>query len=225
MAKDPAFLFYPNNWMGGTMIMTRHQKGCYMDLLIAQFNNGPLSLETIKSVLGTDQAAWTVLSKKFKQDSDGNFFNEKLATEMKKRQKFTKAQKERIEKYWEGKKDTNECTTVNTTEYSTEVPISISNSNKDSTLFEKGVQGEKLSDHVIQKTIEFLKITGQRDLNEKEVLEYWKAFLIHSEGEAHANERDKIKHFRSWLKMQPNGKINRTSPKRNELPKTINAGF
>lgn len=104
MAKDPAFLFYPNDWMGGTMTMTRHQKGCYMDLLIAQFNNGPLSLETIKAVLGTDQASWTVLSVKFKQDAEGRFFSERLATEIEKRQKFSKTQKERIQNYWDEKK-------------------------------------------------------------------------------------------------------------------------
>lgn len=91
MAKDPAFLFYPGDWMGGTMTLSRHQKGCYLDLLIAQFNNGPLSLETIKIVLGQDQATWTVLSSKFKQDSQGNFSNERLATEIEKRKEYCKS--------------------------------------------------------------------------------------------------------------------------------------
>lgn len=109
MAKDPAFLFYPGDWMGGTMTMSRHMKGCYIDLLIAQFNNGPLSLETIKVVLGTDQASWTVLSKKFKQDSDGNFFSEKLATEIEKRKNFCNKQRERVKKRYYG------STTVDTT--------------------------------------------------------------------------------------------------------------
>lgn len=93
MAKDPAFLFYPNDWSGGTMILNRHQKGCYLDLLIAQFNNGPLSLESIKTLLGQDQAVWTVLSSKFKQDSAGNYFNERLAAEVEKRRAFSEKQK------------------------------------------------------------------------------------------------------------------------------------
>ena len=29
MAKDPTFLFYTGDWLGGTMVLTRHQKGCY----------------------------------------------------------------------------------------------------------------------------------------------------------------------------------------------------
>lgn len=93
MAKDPAFLFYPNDWIGGTMILNRHQKGCYLDLLVAQFNNGPLSLDTIKAVLGQDQAAWTVLSKKFKQTGEGLWYNERMETEKKKRGEFIERQK------------------------------------------------------------------------------------------------------------------------------------
>jgi len=88
MAKDPAFLFYPGDWLGGTMLLSRHQKGCYIDLLMAQFNSGPLSLEHIKTVLGQDQATWTVLQAKFKLDNNGKFFNEKLATEIEKRKSY-----------------------------------------------------------------------------------------------------------------------------------------
>jgi len=86
--KDPAFLFYPNDWLGGTMTMTRHQKGCYIDLLMAQFNSGPLSIEQVKAVLGVDQASWTVLQEKFSIDASGRFFNERLAAEIDKRKKF-----------------------------------------------------------------------------------------------------------------------------------------
>ena len=34
MSKDPAFLFYPNDYLGGTMGMTFEMKGAYIDLLI-----------------------------------------------------------------------------------------------------------------------------------------------------------------------------------------------
>lgn len=101
MAKDPAFLFYPGDWLGGTMLITRHHKGCYMDLLMAQFNNGPLSLDQIKAVLGQDQAAWTVLQEKFTVDNSGRFFNKKLAAEIEKRKAFTASRRNNLE----GKKD------------------------------------------------------------------------------------------------------------------------
>jgi uncharacterized protein YdaU (DUF1376 family) len=85
MAKDPAINWYFDNWDGGTKLMTRHQKGCYMDLLSAQFHSGPLSLENVKTVLGSDfQAAWPIISKKFTEEN-GLFFNERLEAERKKR--------------------------------------------------------------------------------------------------------------------------------------------
>jgi len=94
MAKDPAFLFYPGDWQGGTMLLSRHQKGCYMDLLIAQFHSGPLSLEEIKAVLGADFGqAWPYLLKKFVTNGDGLFFNERLATEVEKRKNFSESRR------------------------------------------------------------------------------------------------------------------------------------
>lgn len=92
MAKDPAFLFYPGDWQGGTFTFSRFLKGCYMDVLIAQFNNGHLALEEIKTVLGSDFGqAWPAIQKKFNKDQDGLFFNVKLETEMTKRKEYSKS--------------------------------------------------------------------------------------------------------------------------------------
>lgn len=98
MAKDPAFLFYPGDWQGGTMLLSRHQKGCYMDLLIAQFHAGPLSLEEVKAVLGSDFGqVWPTLSKKFKTNQTGLFFNERMATEIEKRKKFSETRRKSLD--------------------------------------------------------------------------------------------------------------------------------
>lgn len=98
MAKDPAFLFYPGDWLGGTMTFSRAHKGAYMDLLMAQFNNGPMPLEDIKAVLGPDfDIMWEPkLSSKFKIDKKGNYFNEKLDNEMKRRKKFTESRRRNL---------------------------------------------------------------------------------------------------------------------------------
>lgn len=141
MAKDPAFLFYPNDWLGGTMYLSRHQKGCYMDLLIAQFNNGPLSLETIKIVLGQDQANWTVLSSKFKKDSNGNFFNERLATEIEKRKKFSKSRRDNVSKRYKS-------TYVDTSVVHMNLHMENGNGNRNESSFEKS---EKLLIPEMQK--------------------------------------------------------------------------
>lgn len=78
------------------MVLTRFQKGCYMDLLTAQFNHGHLSLDAIKTVLGSDfGSSWPTLQKKFVTDDDGQFFNQRLEDEINKRKKYSKSQSER----------------------------------------------------------------------------------------------------------------------------------
>uniref|UniRef100_A0A6M3XP84 Lin1244/Lin1753-like N-terminal domain-containing protein n=1 Tax=viral metagenome TaxID=1070528 RepID=A0A6M3XP84_9ZZZZ len=98
MGRDPAFLFYPGDWLGGTMTMTRSHKGAYMDLLMAQFNSGRLSIDEIKTVLGQDyESMWNViLKKKFLVDGTGLFYNEKLDNEVTKRRKYTEGRRENL---------------------------------------------------------------------------------------------------------------------------------
>jgi uncharacterized protein YdaU (DUF1376 family) len=91
MAKDPAFLFYPGDWLGGTIYLTRAQKGAYFDLLMAQFNSGPLSLEKIKVVLGSDWSVWPAIQDKFTVNDEGLFFNERLAAEKLNRQNYVES--------------------------------------------------------------------------------------------------------------------------------------
>jgi hypothetical protein len=98
MAKDPAMLWYWGDWNSGTVLMTRFLKGCYMDLLHAQFNSGRLSLEEIRMVLGSDFGqAWPTLQKKFAVDKAGKYFNERLELEKNKRMAFTASRKKNLE--------------------------------------------------------------------------------------------------------------------------------
>lgn len=101
MGKDPAMLWYPNDWTGGTGTFSRHLKGCYMDLLMAQFNNGHLSLDEIKTVLGADFGSWPALQKKFTTDSNGLFFNKRLEIEKDKRIAFTESRKNNLKSHTE----------------------------------------------------------------------------------------------------------------------------
>lgn len=94
MAKDPALLWYFNDWTGGTVTLSRHLKGCYLDLLAAQFNSGPLSLDEIKTVLGTDFGqAWPTLQKKFVKDDSNCYYNERLQFEKEKRINYSNSRR------------------------------------------------------------------------------------------------------------------------------------
>lgn len=85
MAKDPAFLFYPNDWLGGTMGMTFEQKGAYMELLMLQFNRGHMTEHMIGQTVGR---IWDVLKDKFQKDKDGLWFNDRLEVEKNKRKSY-----------------------------------------------------------------------------------------------------------------------------------------
>lgn len=90
MAKDPAFLFYPNDYIGGTMGMTFEEKGAYMELLMMQFNRGHMTSHMIGQTIGQ---LWDTIQVKFKQDDQGLWFNERLEVEQGKRRKYTESRR------------------------------------------------------------------------------------------------------------------------------------
>lgn len=100
MAKDPAMLWYWSDWHSGTITLSRFLKGCYMDVLHAQFNSGRLTLEEIKTVLGSDFGqAWPAIQKKFAVDDTGKYFNERLELEKAKRANFTESRRKNLESH------------------------------------------------------------------------------------------------------------------------------
>lgn len=98
MAKDPAFLFYPGDWLGGTMTFDRDHKGAYMDLLVCQFNQGHMSLKDVQTILGADfERMWeSKLKSKFELDPNGLYFNKKLEYEQNKRKNFTASRRKNL---------------------------------------------------------------------------------------------------------------------------------
>jgi len=88
--KDPAFLFYPNDYLGGTLGLTFEQKGAYIDLLMMQFNRGHMTYDMIAQMLGhkTD-VIWSALSDKFTVDENGLYYNARLEMEQTKRKSYS----------------------------------------------------------------------------------------------------------------------------------------
>jgi uncharacterized protein YdaU (DUF1376 family) len=84
MAKDPAFLLYPGDYLGGTMGFSLEQHGAYFLCLILQFNSGPFTEQQAKSIVGD---IWKQISYKFKE-KNGLFFSKRLAFEIEKRASY-----------------------------------------------------------------------------------------------------------------------------------------
>jgi hypothetical protein len=208
MAKDPAFLFYPGDWHGGTLTFSRHLKGCYMDLLIAQFNSGPLSLEEIKTVLGSDfGSSWPAVRKKF-TEKDGLFFNERLVAEIEKRKAYSESRRNNRKK----KPENKICET-----YDEHVISHMENENRNidaldvfkerSDRFFKPDSSHidvELTEVETFRVREFMQLMKQVSLNKDQIAGYWKAFKIqYFTGQKPYNSWADIRqHFRNWLKDQ-----------------------
>lgn len=94
MAKDPAFLFYPGDYISGTMHLDFECKGAYVDLLMLQFQKEHMTIDMIKHLLGRKfNRIWPLISDKFKENN-GLYYNERLKLEKEKRMVFCSSRRE-----------------------------------------------------------------------------------------------------------------------------------
>lgn len=195
MAKDPAFLFYPGDWLGGTMGMTLEEKGAYIEMLIFQFNNGKFSEEQATQIIGAKN--WPKIRQKFSKKNQF-FFNERLKEEIEKRRKHCEYQTERIKKRWKNRNNPGNTPVL---------PLENENENtvfsvfkKESTIHEDTTG---LSELDKQKTIEFCWITLKRNYSQEAIYDLWKAFLINNQDQFYPKKAERVRHFRNWIKTQP----------------------
>ena len=107
MTKDPAFLMYSSDFITGTSDLTDQEVGQYIKLLCMQHQKKSLSLKLIGLVC-KGEPSLDVLAK-FKKDSDGNYYNERLRDVILKRSSASKRQRENALKRWN--KDANSMPT------------------------------------------------------------------------------------------------------------------
>lgn len=88
--KDPAFLFYPSDFLTGTMAMPFDERGRYITLLCFQHQSGRMTEETIRFLVGSFS---DMLRLKFSRDDNGLFYNIRLEEEIKKRTNFIESRR------------------------------------------------------------------------------------------------------------------------------------
>jgi uncharacterized protein YdaU (DUF1376 family) len=113
MKKPPAFLFYPDNWVGGTSGLTFEEQGIYLRLLCFQWNNGPFTDDELRSFLRPFSRQIRakikhVLSAFFYQNCDKKWHNSRL--EIERQKMLAKSEKAAIsaKSRWSGDKPTGE---------------------------------------------------------------------------------------------------------------------
>jgi len=96
--KDPAVLFYINDWLIATKGLKADAKGWYLNLILFQFDMGslPNDIEELANLCDVrisefekfEQVFEQVLKQKFKQNSKGRLENEKAKEIIQKREQF-----------------------------------------------------------------------------------------------------------------------------------------
>jgi len=240
--KDPAFLFFPGDWLGGTLGFTRHQKGAYIDLMIAQFNIGHLSLKKIQSILGeSDFDLWAeLLREKFVIDEKGLFYNERLDYEIHKRKNFTQSRRDNVLKRHEREKAQKALQKLNG-QVSNDEPDDGADI-EDTPINEPSIHNQFIDIDLLKEKVfldksNFVRVYISRGLTEDKVYGWLNAF---NRSLAYGGTNKKIeseyrKHFGNWLNYQDtidtlpenyspvknnaNGKINQRSAERNTAGK------
>jgi hypothetical protein len=87
MSKDPAVLFYADNFLSGTMFLSDTQVGRYIRALCAQQIHGHLTKEQLEGIIKNDPE----IIKKFDVDDQGLFFNARMDKEIAKRRKYSES--------------------------------------------------------------------------------------------------------------------------------------
>ena len=101
MAKDPAFLFYPSDFLTGTMFMTNEQIGIYIRLLCSQHQHGGIiDKDSFNALVGTN----LLIKNKFIETETG-FYNERLTIEMDKRNKKSNNMSDTAKEVWKKRKE------------------------------------------------------------------------------------------------------------------------
>lgn len=90
MAKDPAVLFYTNDFLSGTFTMSDEQVGKYIRLLCLQHQKGGYLTE--KDMLKICNTYDEDIFSKFEKDGD-RFFNKRMSDEISRRQKYSESRR------------------------------------------------------------------------------------------------------------------------------------
>lgn len=196
MAKDPAFLFYSNDFLTGTYLLSFDDRGKYITLLCLMHQQGRLSEQSIISSLGSISEN---LKAKFKIDENGFWYNERLEEEIDKRKRHSAKQKINIQNRWNTKTIPNE--------YQTDTKL-IPLENENENVNENSIVLELKNKKPIEECIELASADSEWVKNSEFSGKVKDEFITHlkGSGEVEKSLADFKKHFWNWKKKLPEEK-------------------
>lgn len=104
--RAPAFQFYADDFLAGTMTMTNEERGAYISLLCLQWSKGFVTeLDIQRMCLGMPTHCQGICQSKFEIGEDGNYRNRRLEKERDKQKERSEKQREIANLRWS--KDAN----------------------------------------------------------------------------------------------------------------------
>jgi uncharacterized protein YdaU (DUF1376 family) len=91
MAKDPAFLFYYQDFMVGTDDLSNEEVGAYIRCLCIQAAKGGISEQHMKNICKSHEVHKIIIKKFIFYPEEACFRNDRLSEEMEKRKKYSKS--------------------------------------------------------------------------------------------------------------------------------------
>lgn len=102
--KAPAFMFYADDFLAGTLEMSQEEVGQYIRLLCHQWNRGSIPVETEKQQRLTGGCVSVDVLAKFQLCEDGQLRNERLEAVRSERDRFLQQQSEKGRKSAESRR-------------------------------------------------------------------------------------------------------------------------
>ena len=191
--KDPAFLFYSSDFLSGTILMTDKDVGKYIRLLCLQHQKGHLKE---KDMLNICKEYNEEIFNKFKQDEEGNYFNERLEYETNRRKAYSESRRNNRKKKTYEKDMKNICNS-----YEKHMENENINENININNSKRGCKGKK------EEKIHFAEFVSMTNANyEKLVSTYGKKFtdqcistLDNYKGSKGKTYKDDYRAILSWV--------------------------
>jgi len=205
MAKDPAFLFYSNDFLTGTLTLSFEDRGKYITILCLMHQQGRLDEQTVKFIVGEISSN---LMSKFCRDTDGKWYNKRLEEETDRRNKFTESRRNNAKK-----KSSKDLVLPLEKHMLEHMPEHMENENKDiinTILINKNSNEIKdsnswESEKKLFKNEEqyFYKIATSYKITKNDVLGFIDVFLKELElAEDYKDLKELKRHFSYWLKKR-----------------------
>lgn len=198
MAKDPAFLFYPQDFLTGVTFLSNEQRGIYITLLCAQHQmGGMIDKSSFNSLVGLHD----IIRGKFIESENG-YYNVRLMEEMQKRSKKSTNISQAVKDVWEKRKKAIALESHNKLmESHTKndgIAMGIEDEDSSSVLNNKDTHkifAKKLFDSDLEK--DEIEISTHKKVTEKNL----KEFNAHlgTESKHHSNYSEYKKHYKNWL--------------------------